>query len=209
MEIHQHTMRLQWTPWSSMGLPWNSTKVLVVSMVPHGTPWSFHETPWNSMELPWSSMGFHGASMELHVIPWSFHGTPWGFHRIPWNSMKLHGILWNSMEFHGIPWSYFTREAYSSVGRTSSTPTPSSAPTLISIQQKMSKVIFYRLPLVVAFLWIIVLIVEENAVAQDKSVKHQGKDAPDKNEDTCVSSIGCEEGEDCEKVTSHGECKTT
>ena len=98
MELNQYSMRLQWTPWVSMELPWNSTKVLVVSMEPHGTPWSFHETPWNSMELPWSSMEFHGASMELHIIPWSFHGTPWGFHRIPWNSMKLHGILWNSME---------------------------------------------------------------------------------------------------------------
>ena len=107
MELNQYSMRLQWTPWVSMELPWNSTKVLVVSMEPHGTPWSFHETPWNSMELPWSSM-------ELQVIPWSFHGTPWGFHRIPWNSMKLHGILWNSMEFHGIPWSYFTRAVKSS-----------------------------------------------------------------------------------------------
>ena len=68
-------MRLQWTPWVSMELPWNSKKVLVVSMEPHGTPWSFHGTPWNSMELPCSSMEFHGASMELHGASIEFHGV--------------------------------------------------------------------------------------------------------------------------------------
>ena len=95
MELHQYSMRIQWTPWVSMELPWNSTKVLVVSMEPHGTPWSFHETPWNSMELPWSFMEFHGASMELYGASIEFH--------------EFHETLWNSKEFHGIPWSYFTR----------------------------------------------------------------------------------------------------